>query len=92
MKPFFAHFLPAIVSEQPLSAAEDARTCRALTGLHLLTIAVSEEDVKNRKKKAQDEERRDTLVESNTLSQRIAAPRATKKAKKGWEVIKRNTM
>ena len=91
MKPLFARFLPAIVSEQPLSAAEDARTCRALTGLHLLTIAAAEEDDKNRKE-AQDEEWRDTLVESNTFSQRIAAPRVAKKAKKGWEVIKPNTM
>ena len=83
MKPLFAHFLPAIVSEQPPSAAEDARACRALTGLHLLTIAVEEEE-----KQAQDDERRETFVESNAYSQRIAASRVVSKAKKGLGLTK----
>ncbi|CAE7186032.1 hypothetical protein PTNB73_06466 [Pyrenophora teres f. teres] len=90
MKPLFARFLPALISEQPLTAAEDARTCRALTGLHLLTIAVAEEE--EEEKNTPDEERRDTLVESNTFSQRIAVPKAAKRAKKGWGASKRNTM
>lgn len=40
MKPLFARFLPYVVSEQPLSAAEDGRTCRALTGMHLLSAGI----------------------------------------------------
>ncbi|KAA8618050.1 hypothetical protein PtrSN002B_000931 [Pyrenophora tritici-repentis] len=89
MKPLFARFLPALISEQPLSAAEDARTCRALTGLHLLTIAVAEEE---EEKNRQEGERRDTLVESSRYSQRIAVPKAAKKAKKAWGPTKRNTV
>ena len=88
MKPLFARFLPAIVSEQPITAVEDARTCRPLTGLHLLAIAVAEDE-----ERAQDEERRDTLVEANPYVRRIAAaPRVLKKAKKRWGIVKRHTV
>jgi hypothetical protein len=33
MKPLFARFVPAIVSEQPISAREDARLFKYMTGL-----------------------------------------------------------
>ena len=54
-----------------------------MTGLHLLTIAVEEEE-----KQAQDDERRETFVESNAYSQRIAASRVVSKAKKGLGLTK----
>ena len=36
MKPLFAKWVPAMVSEQPMSASEDKRVLRCLTGLALL--------------------------------------------------------
>jgi hypothetical protein len=63
MKPLFAYFLPAIVSSQPVSAAEDGRTCRALTGLHLLRGG-TDDDVE----KAPGNGRRDTLVEMDAFT------------------------
>jgi hypothetical protein len=56
MKPLFARFMPAIVSEQPVSAREDKRSWRGLTGLTLLNEGIrGNED----EEKA---ERRDTAV------------------------------
>jgi hypothetical protein len=66
MKPLFVRFLPALVSEQPISVADNMRTCRALTGLHLLS-----EDTENDKEKARSGERRDTVVEMDASAPRI---------------------
>jgi hypothetical protein len=40
MKPLFARFMPAIVSEQPVSAREDMKFWRGLTGLTLLNEGI----------------------------------------------------
>jgi hypothetical protein len=56
MKPLFVRFIPSIVSEQPVSAREDARIWRALTGLSQL---VDEERGQARKEEC---ERRDTAA------------------------------
>ena len=87
MKPLFARFLPALVSEQPVSAADDGRTCRALTGLHLLSGGTVD-DVE----KAQVGGRRDTLIEMNHFVQGIATPRELKEMKKAVGSDKRHTM
>ncbi|KAH8732024.1 hypothetical protein GQ44DRAFT_735705 [Phaeosphaeriaceae sp. PMI808] len=44
MKPFFARFIPAIVSEQPVSAREDARLWRGATGRGLLAASIADEE------------------------------------------------
>ncbi|KAH7067946.1 hypothetical protein FB567DRAFT_634614 [Paraphoma chrysanthemicola] len=70
MKPLFARFIPALVSEQPLSAREDARIWRGLTGLHLLEggSLVDEE-------KQEEDRRRDTAISMGERSaRRIALP------------------
>jgi hypothetical protein len=87
MKPLFARFLPALVSEQPLSAAEDGRTCRSLTGLHLLTGG-SVDDAE----KAQVGGRRDTLIEMNHFVRGVATPKELKKVRKAVGSDPRHTM
>jgi hypothetical protein len=87
MKPLFARFLPALVSEQPVSAADDGRTCRALTGLHLLSGGAVD-DVE----KAPDPGRRDTLIEMNHFVRTIATPKELRKVKKAIGSDKRHTM
>jgi hypothetical protein len=60
MKPLFARFIPAIVSEQPVSAREDARLYRGMTGVGwLLDTEVGEVEGKP---KEDDNGRRDTAV------------------------------
>ncbi|KAI4942201.1 hypothetical protein J4E91_010175 [Alternaria rosae] len=83
MEPLFARFLPDSISEQPVSAAEDGRTCRALTGLHLLSGG-TEGDAE----KAQSGGRRDTLIETDTF----ATTKEMKRLMKGLRDSKRNTM
>ncbi|KAJ4986553.1 integral membrane protein [Stagonosporopsis vannaccii] len=58
MKPLFASWAPAMVSEQPVSASEDTRTLRRLTGLALLHGGFDDEE----KAKKQAQSRRDTAV------------------------------
>ncbi|KAF3037723.1 hypothetical protein E8E11_004532 [Didymella keratinophila] len=43
MKPLFAEWIPSMVSEQPMTASEDRRVMRQLTGLVLLTGDVEDE-------------------------------------------------
>ncbi|KAI4627771.1 hypothetical protein J4E85_000075 [Alternaria conjuncta] len=83
MKPLIARFLPGLMSEQPMTAAEDERTCRTLTGLHLLSGG-TEGDVE----KAQRGRRRDTLIESDAF----ATTKEMKRLMKGLGNSKRNTM
>ncbi|KAI4635274.1 uncharacterized protein J4E87_000224 [Alternaria ethzedia] len=83
MKPLIARFLPGIMSEQPMTAADDERTCRTLTGLHLLSGG-TEGDVE----KAQRGGRRDTLIESDAF----ATTKEMKRLMKGLGNSKRNTM
>jgi hypothetical protein len=87
MKPLFARFLPALVSEQAMSAAEDGRTCRSLTGLHLLSGGTG-----NDVEKARSGGRRDTLVEMDAFSPRIANTIKMKELRKGLGNSKRNTL
>jgi hypothetical protein len=63
MKPLLARFLPYVVSEQPLSAAEDGRACRALTSTHILRA-----NVMDAAEKREHRGRNDTLVEMNSFS------------------------
>ncbi|KAF2629216.1 hypothetical protein BU25DRAFT_389218 [Macroventuria anomochaeta] len=58
MKPLFAKWIPAIVSEQPVSASEDRRVLRQLTGLVLLDGGLVDEE----KVPEQGQGRRDTGV------------------------------
>jgi hypothetical protein len=61
MKPLFVRFAPSIVSEQPMSAREDARLWRAVTGMGLLVGRAEDEE------KAV-EGRRDTAVAMSVRS------------------------
>jgi hypothetical protein len=79
-------FIPALVSESPVSAAEDGRTCRALTGLHLLS-AGTVDDVE----KARSCGRRDTVIEMDHFVRGIATPKEVKKVKKAVGRDKRYT-
>ena len=58
MKPLFAKWIPAIVSEQPMSASEDRRVLRRLTGLALLNGGLVDEE----KAVEQAQARRDTAI------------------------------
>lgn len=58
MKPLFAKWIPSMVSEQPMTASEDRRVMRQLTGLVLLTGGVEDEE----KAAEQTQARRDTGV------------------------------
>lgn len=63
MKPLFARFIPAIVSEQPISASEDGRQWRQMAGIMWLQGATMDED-KEEEHEDEDEdgERRDTAI------------------------------
>lgn len=88
MKPLFAKFAPAMVSEQPMSAAEDARMWRGTTGLHLLEVGGIEEDEEDEEEKEEDEveneERRDTAVAMR--EQRVQLPRRVCEHRGGRDV------
>tara|TARA_R110002003_G_scaffold219_3_gene16474 strand:- start:10315 stop:10704 length:390 start_codon:yes stop_codon:yes gene_type:complete len=73
MKPLFARFVPALVSEQAVSAREDARLWRGLTGLHLLKETLADEE------KQEEDRRRDTAISMSVRSvRRIAVPARTR--------------
>jgi hypothetical protein len=79
MKPLFGRFIPAIVSDQPISAREDARLFRGLTGLGFLLDTETREATETgetreaeEKQEEQDNGRRDTAVAFNVP--RVAAP------------------
>lgn len=44
MKPLFARWIPAMVSEQPVSASEDHRMLRRMTGLAVLTGSLADKE------------------------------------------------
>lgn len=44
MKPLLARFIPAVVSGEPMSASEDRRIWRALTGLSILEQTPEDEE------------------------------------------------
>lgn len=58
LKPLYAKWIPAMVSEQPLSASEDTQILRRLTGLAVLNGDLLKED----KAAQQAHGRRDTAV------------------------------
>lgn len=58
MKPLLAKWIPAVVSEQPITATEDRRVLRQLTGLALLAIEAEDEEKADEPTQA----RRDTGV------------------------------
>lgn len=68
MKPLFARFIPAIVSEEPMSAREDRRIWRALTGLSLLEQITEDEE------KEEQDRRRDTGIGMGRNSMRDFVP------------------
>lgn len=72
MKPLFAKFVPAMVSEQAMSAAEDARLWRGTTGLHLLEGGAVGDEEKQEGEDG-DDGRRDTAVAMSV--RRIQVPR-----------------
>ncbi|KAF2826620.1 hypothetical protein CC86DRAFT_292356 [Ophiobolus disseminans] len=80
MKPLFARFIPAMVSEQPVSAAEDARVWRAMTGLSLLDEAVLESEGK--KQEDVERGRRDTAVAMSIRRGSLAVPASVWKGRK----------
>lgn len=59
MKPLFASWIPAVVSEQPMSASEDRRVLRRLTGLAVLQGGFDDEE---KAADRQTQARRDTAV------------------------------
>ncbi|KAF2125496.1 hypothetical protein P153DRAFT_300299 [Dothidotthia symphoricarpi CBS 119687] len=63
MKPLFARFIPAMVSEQPMSASEDVRQWRQLAGLLWLDGVATEEE-----KQEDDVERRDTALQMSGVT------------------------
>ena len=65
MKPLFARFIPAMVSEQPVSAREDARVWNRLTGLGLLEASIGDGGDED---KAEYDARRDTAVAMSVRS------------------------
>jgi hypothetical protein len=89
MKPLFARFLPAVVSEQPVSAAEDGRTCRALTGTYLLRGGAGDDEEKSLS--GDGVARRDTMIDTSNLLQGIATRKERKKIKGELGTNKRHT-
>lgn len=78
MKPLFARFVPAIVSEQPVSAREDNRLWRDLTGLTLLNEGIRENEDKEKT------QRRDTAIgmieaEGETVERSGNTPRGNRR-------------
>lgn len=68
MKPLFARFVPAMVSEQPISAREDKRIWRNLTGLTLLNEGIREHADEEKAK------RRDTAIGMETDEETSRSP------------------
>jgi hypothetical protein len=87
MKPLFARFLPALVSEQPVSARDDARLFRGMTGLGYL-VDTETGEVEKKQEEEDDEGRRDTAV-AMSVSQvvapgRIWDPRRSVRRSRSW--------
>ncbi|KAH4548606.1 hypothetical protein HBH86_129010 [Parastagonospora nodorum] len=89
MKPLFARYVPAMVSDQPVSAREDARLWRAMTGLAQLDAA------EDGKKDVEYEGcgRRDTVVESDIRQAGLLMiPRRAWDPKRGLRVKRRSSL
>jgi hypothetical protein len=86
MKPLFARFIPAIVSEQPVSAREDARLFRGMTGVRwLLDTEAGEVE---EKPKEDDDGGRDTAVAMSVS--RVTPPGRIWDPKRGLKAIRRS--
>lgn len=87
LKPLLARYMPAIVSEQPLSAREDLRRWSHLTILFRAGSDVEEEDVE----KAERDKRRDTMISLQPMNvevpRRVAKPVWTKGHSRGSKSI-----
>jgi hypothetical protein len=87
MKPLFARFLPALVSEQPISARDDARLFRGLTGLGYL-VDTETGEVQEKQDEEDDEGRRDTAVAMSVnqvvAPKRIWGPRRGVRRSRSW--------
>ncbi|OAL43367.1 hypothetical protein IQ07DRAFT_650204 [Pyrenochaeta sp. DS3sAY3a] len=68
MKPLLTRFIPALVAEEPMSASEDRRIWRALTGLSLLEQITEDEE------KEEHDRRRDTGIGMGRNSMRDFVP------------------
>lgn len=89
MKPLFARYVPAMVSDQPVSAREDARLWRAVTGLAQL------DDTEDGKKDVEDDDcgRRDTVIESDIRQAGLLAiPRRAWDPKRGLRVKRMSSL
>jgi hypothetical protein len=89
MKPLFARYIPAMVSDQPVSAREDARLWRAVTGLAQL------DHTEHGEKDVEDEDcgRRDTIIELDTRQAGLLAmPRRAWDPKRGLRVKRRSSL
>jgi hypothetical protein len=89
MKPLFARYIPAMVSDQPVSAREDARLWRAITGLAQL------DHTEHGEKDVEDEDcgRRDTIIELDTgQAGLLAMPRRAWDPKRGLRVKRRSSL
>jgi len=89
MKPLFARYVPAMVTDQPVSAREDARLWRAMTGLAQL------DDTEDEKKDEEDEDfgRRDTIIELDIRQVGLLAiPRRAWDPKRGLRVKRRSSL
>jgi hypothetical protein len=92
MKPLFARFIPAVVSEQPISAREDARLFRGLTGVGFLLDTeageAGETGETEEKQEEHDGGRRDTAVAFNVP--RVAAPGRIWDPRRGLRGVRRS--
>jgi hypothetical protein len=86
MKPLFARFIPAIVSEQPVSAREDARLFRGMTGVRwLLDTEAGEVE---EKPEEDDDGGRDTAVAMSVS--RVTPPGRIWDPKRGLKASRRS--
>lgn len=96
MKPLFARFVPAMVSEQPASARDDARLWGGLRSLsHYLEGGMAGEDEVEEDKVEMDEVysgRRDTAITLSAVEQaRVAVTMRTREQRRGT-ITRRNSL
>jgi hypothetical protein len=89
MKSLFARFLPTVVSEQPVLAAEDGRTCRALTDTYLLRGGTIGDEEKS--PSGDGDTRRDMTMDAPELLQGIPTRNERKNIRGGLGTDKRHT-
>jgi hypothetical protein len=87
MKPLFARLAPSLLSEQPVSAREDARVWRALTGLSQLV------DTERGPQRIQERDRRDTAVSMGSKEKRgMMRPERAWDPQRGLRIKRRSWM